>query len=415
LTPSLRGLGGLTCLIPQTGQLEMITQSSPSRSKRTSRRGAAISLMLPLFLVGLLTLALAVDAGALYHVRMKMRTGTDAAALAAALALVDDRGLIDSALARAQLLEDARAEGIRYAVANGVSGLTDNALSGPGPVDVVFDDGQDGEAGIPAGTIPNVVRVRGFRTNARTVGVPLLMPQLFGLGYVDAVVRSRALVDRRVLGFRPLPGRSIPLVPVAILSDPKGTNRQSWEYQISAEPHDNVAFVSGQRQFVADAGDGLPEIVLTFPGSAVALVFTQTDDLPRQVVEGLGARDLESLGGSLVPSRSSSPVKAIGPPELRSMGARLAGAIEEVQSRGEPRVWPLFEVPGATGGSIRISGFVAARIVRLDRTSPMRLWLQPAAVATSTALSRRDVPANPKAPGEPVPINPYIAKVRLIE
>jgi hypothetical protein len=371
--------------------------------------------MLPLWLLGLLALALAVDAGALYHIHLKMRIATDAGALAAALASVDDRSLIDSVDARAQVFQNARLEGIGYSLANGVSGSVDNLASQQNAVDVFFDNGYDTPAGIPFGPNPHVVRVVGYRTSARSVGVPLLLPQFFAFGPLDVVVGSTALIDRRIVGFRPLPSRPVPLVPIAILSDPSGKNPMSWEYQISAAPHDNVAFDPSLRQFVPDAGDGLPEIVLTIPQSAVPLIFTSTGDLARQIVDGLAPQDLESLGGSLIPSSSGLPVPVIGSSDLEHSGGVLGSALETVRVTGEPRVWPLFQPSAATGGSITISGFVAARVVAADSSSPIKLWLQPAALATSTALTARDLIQGTESSAAPISLNPYIAKVRLIE
>ncbi len=376
-----------------------------------------MSLLLPWLFLGLLTLILAVDVGVLSLTRGRMQLATEAAAIAAALALVDDRSLIDAADLRESLAREARSEAVRYALANRVAGRFEADPDRPGssPVDVDFLDDPETQGHPERRLGPDLVRVCGFRTRSRTEGVLLLLSQFCGIDPIDLVVRSSARVERRIVGFRPLAGRPIPLVPIGLLSDPTGTDPRSWESQVSARPHDNYAFDPSTRGFVADHGDGLPEVALTLGTTAVPLNFTEPGDLAEQVEWGLTARDLATRGGQFVLAEPGCSFDAIPPSGRLSTGNRLGAALDAVRAAGLPRVWPLFRAARKPGGSIEVTGFVAGRVVRLERGSAARLWIQPAALATSTALAGADVGPVTRLDGEPVPKNPYIAKVRLIE
>jgi hypothetical protein len=81
--------------------------------------------------------------------------------------------------------------------------------------------------------------------------------------------------------------------------------------------------------------------------------------------------------------------------------------------RPEPRIWPLVSSYDDGKHLGTITGFVAARVVKVELKpgGPLKFTLQPAMMAAGSALtdvSRRGVS------GLLIP-NPYLARVRLVE
>ena len=101
--------------------------------------------------------------------------------------------------------------------------------------------------------------------------------------------------------------------------------------------------------------------------------------------------------------------------DLQNRQAGLFDSLELVRQSGEARIWPLTRDSLSPGGYIQITGFVAARIVRVEAGSQVRAWVQPAALSTSTAITLRDVGFDQRRTLGMIVPNPYIAKVRLFQ
>src|SRR5262249_27554689 len=111
----------------------------------------------------------------------------------------------------------------------------------------------------------NAVRIAARRTRDRGNPAGLYVGQALGLPAADLVTVATARLDRDVVGLRPALNQPLPLVPIALLSDPSGADPRSWESQVAAgHGPDDYRFDRATRTFVADAnGDGIHEIEIT--------------------------------------------------------------------------------------------------------------------------------------------------------
>jgi hypothetical protein len=395
------------------------------RENPARRQGAAHALLIAILAAAGLTLtAVAVDGIALHLAQVEMRVATDAAALAAAYALVDDRTLIGGPAALSSVLQDARGEATAYALANAVAGPepTDGD-----PIDVEFTTIEP-ESTSPARawdeipTVvppPDLVRVMGYRTSARTRPVRLAATALVWPGIADMVQQSTAIVDRRVIGFRPSPDRPIPIVPLGILSDPTGREPASWEAQVAARALDDFSYDRAGGRFVESQGDGLSEVWLRIGVNTRVLAFGSRSDPARQVSTGLTVQDVAEQGGTLIVGPGGCLVDSWGDPARQdSVPVGLQAALGYLAHGAEPRIWPLFRRQAGDPRRVMLTGFVAARIVRVSTDSKGRMvvLIQPAALATLTAVVADE------AGGEigsglgdaAVAPNLFVAKVRLL-
>src|SRR5262249_52882892 len=143
----------------------------------------------------------------------------------------------------------------------------------------------------------------------------------------DMIAPATAALDSDIVGFRPLASQLLPLAPLALYSDPTGTARQSWEYQVEkGKGPDNWRYDRDNRRLVAES-DGLHEMnaQLVLAGGAqgqggktdtalsnVSLLQFGAADLSalaKQLSQGVGAADLAALGGLfLLPPTNQLPV-----------------------------------------------------------------------------------------------------------
>lgn len=214
------------------------------------RKGVSTPVLLVTLSIALLLLMAAVDLAQLAHQRDQIQNGVDAATLASAPLLMDQRWLyLGPANSRENLsgleqrLEDvkllqvaaARQQAVLYAGMNDVAGkpivITPNETNdSAGDVVVGFvrepakrDLPMEPEAG--DGSL-NAVVVEASRRDAAG-DLPLLwMARQAGLSRIDMKVRSQAVVDQRVYGFRPLEHVSVPLVPLVIFPDALPTDEE---------------------------------------------------------------------------------------------------------------------------------------------------------------------------------------------
>ena len=100
------------------------------------RRGTVNPLILILFLTGLILITFVLDFLTIQQMSLGLSSASDAAALAAASTLIDDRALLNDPGLITTLYQDSQAEGRRYAVLNAPQGLYDRFLQ--------FDSGSTG-------------------------------------------------------------------------------------------------------------------------------------------------------------------------------------------------------------------------------------------------------------------------------
>jgi hypothetical protein len=389
-----------------------------------------------------LVLALALFAAQLGETHTTLQTNADAAALAAVQVLVDDEALSGRPDILRRLIEQAGAAARHYAQVNVVG--DDGVEILPNPDNNAYGDIVFGSFERPRDKrfvkadfmekqgeflrLINTVRITAARTRDRGNPARLIGGPFLSLRETDLVATATATLDRDVIGFRPVFDQPLPLMPLALLSDPAGVNEDSWEYQIEKRGgHDQWRFetVEGGRKPVPGA-DGLFEMDVQL-GSAgggrtnaclLQLGVHDRESLEQQVRNGVRPEQLAIFGGELVLARDNTLVVPGNPWGSPTRGtpahARLCASLEQVCRRGEARIWPLFRGLDDRTGRPVLSGFVAARLVQVEGdqegSQGLSFVLQPCMLSCAAAVtdsSRRDDTS--KLP------NPYLCKVRLVE
>jgi hypothetical protein len=415
-----------------------------STDTRPRRRGGLTPFALAAFVVLLAALALAVDYTFLWRARVELQVSADAAALAAVQTLVDDDLLLGDPAAARGLAARAADEARRYALLNPVAGrplelrpdplnraggdLLFGAVDSPRSRLFVRAEGLDDPANTFL-TLLNAVRVTARRTRAG--GTPLAAP-LGGFlldPAFDGLAAATAMLDRDVVGFRPVGARPLPLVPLALRSDPGAADPLSWEYQVAARNgSDLLRFDRAAKAFVDDpGGDGLHEMEVTLGlpaqplGSVNACVLAvgarSFFDVGRQVRAGVTPDDLLAFGGEFVLDATNhlaldgSPYGPDGgTPEFDDLRASL----EQLSRTAEQRVFPLYVRCDAAARRAVLAGFVAARVARVRPAAagpPLAFTLQPTLVSVPAAVTD----AARRGAGGVNIVNPYVVKVRLVE
>lgn len=353
----------------------------------------------------------------------ELRNAAVASALAAAGELADDALLTDDPDRIRPVLERARAVADGVGQRNLVEGkrLAIHPPKGDQPGDLLFGshdpaDGVDGQ----------------FRPLPKD-------PTGHELGKLDAVrltarhpfrgecafTRVTAIFDRHVCGFRPLPDRPAPLMPIALYDGAHDTDRPAWGKAVAAGK-DKWARADGQPVWVPGR-DGLPEVVVRVgwqkeKGDGAVCGFpvwfgdADRAGLLRQIATGVSAADLHKHGGevSLCDDKGKHAHGDPGGCDPREDdeddhgkgkgkgkdddedggdddGDLPLGRFRQLARTGEARVWPVFAAFDDDGRAVLV-GFTAARVVAAEREKggAVLLTLQPAVVATPTAVTRPD-------------------------
>lgn len=432
------------CTHPAGSTLADRKGSGPPKSRRRlSRRhgGATLFLLLGLgFFLSLL--ALAVEGANLWSARQEAQTCADAAALAGVQALADDLLLTPNPEAGLVLRERAAKAAQRVAELNPICGLPFDLQVHP--YDPAAGDLRFGHA-TPLGfqpadafaDVPDAVAVGVERSHARGQPIPVLLGRFSRLHGAEVRTAAWASLDRAIVGFRPTAATPVPLVPLALFSDPTRQHPASFEVQAETSGTDAWVFDRARGQVVPLPSEpmggwelaGIREVTVRVPLGAPASVGAEAAEMPNgrllrlgpnaghldQWRRGLGPADLDAFGGAMVvPANGSLAVPALPLPASSStFPADLLAVLEELRAAGSPRVWPLFQADSQTaaadGEQVLVSGFIAARLARVSVVAApyphLELILEPCQMPVNLAV------ADPGRPGlEP---NRYISKPRL--
>ncbi len=384
------------------------------------RSGRASIVLLGTMSIVALVAMFAIEKTRFLLLRLELQNSVDACALAAVQDLVSDSRLLGDSAAVPPLLDSSLATAVQYGVLNPANGQTLLIQQGaPGHYgdDVVFGsfDFTNREF-LPLNAAPgavellnvNAVRVIGEQSRSRGT-----LPGRDSFGYLhvptpDVAAGCIAALDDRISGFRPVSGRAVPLVPLAILSDLPGSNPISWQYQVRPDVGiDNWEFVPGTSAHFESGSDGLPEVTLVCGENAVPLAIGSSAlaDFLRQCSDGVAVGDLALSGGELL---SGAEVPIQGSISTTSGDPDLATVLADLRDSAQPRIWPLYRVTGAAAGHVIVVNFVAARVVSVDAgnaTTPVSFLLQPCMVHEPTSIVAGAVIAEH---------NPYIRKGRMV-
>lgn len=411
------------------------------RGSSSARRGTASFFLIVALPVFVFLMVMAWQAASLRHRQLELQVALDAAALAGVNALADDRLLAVEPNHVATVVANAESTAHRYAGLN-------SFLGGPLRIAANHDNAPAGEMVI--GTL-NTAHSRDFDVTMPTIA-ELTRPRGNALRLEvrrsGVAAHATAFADHDVIGFIitgtiALPGQtvpSIPVAPVAILTDPcpPALNRLaswqtkrpgSWEHDILARRgHDHYARDPHTGELLRQA-DGIPEITVTLSesgidqgdnGQPLVIGVGSVDGFVRQLTTGVTHHDLQSRNGRLVLNEHNQlrlPRLALRGTDVNS----LASALHEIL--GQRRVWPLYVhvLDAHAGPHVVLLGFVAARLMDVhvqvvshddgQKKLRVQLVLQPTMFVTATAVTdshRRDV-------GLRSVYNPYLCRVRLVE
>jgi hypothetical protein len=379
--------------------------------------------------------ALAVYTTSQRHLQIELQNAVDAADLAAATALVDDYLLTTYPDRWPAVLQRAREKAQLYADRNRVAGLPfrleglDKDCRNCPEDELVF-----GRLQYPSDKLFDLAQVDVYGANAVRIAVKRR----------GVTATSTAYVDRDVIGFKPQGGKPLPVIPLAVLTDPQRVDKRSWDHQILdrhgtfrwfVDPH------TGRPRRIEEAkrsrDDDIPEMTVVLSttgindnGRAAVCGINSTNDLKRQIRDGIAREDLLPMGGQLLLDGPSTKLinQRVLPRFKHLTGEdlkRIAEALQHLVSTGERRIWLLYsrvDVDSLKGhgtdyGSMLVQGFVSAQVMHVEiqgtDAGPGRLLitLQPSMKITATAVtdaSRRHL-------GPRTIHNPYICKVRIVD
>jgi hypothetical protein len=353
------------------------------------------------------------------HRQEELKIALECAALAGANYLVDEELLTDHPQCFARVRGRALEAVHHFGRCNCVDGE-------PLELHASFDNSPQGE--VLLGRLPHAFS-RDLLTRIEAPGLDVVRVQAVR-GKVAA--SAAAWVDRDVIGFRPQGLKPMPVVPLAVLSDPFGPGQsahpESWEWCIEAR--------MGTRSWMCDRDtkrprrvrdgeqdDGIPEIRVCFScesgtGNGRALWFggDSAADLRRQTAFGLDRNDLTAFGGELcLPEGGPLFIPRIR--QNKSELEHLAQALTVLMETGERRVWMLYSPRSDAKRkdgvkAAGVLGFVAAQVMNVHlEKDRLCVILQPGMCSTDTAIT--DVARRTQGPR---PIwNPYVCRVRLVE
>ena len=357
-----------------------MARTTRSKSQRAGATSVAALFVLPLLL---LIVGLAVYVAQMRDARTEVQHGADAAALSAARALACDDLLVADPIREGARRNRAREAADHLAGANFAQGQQLKIRPNPenkADGDIVFGRHDGTFDALAAGA-----------DRATAVQVTLAGPQvrdlLGGTRFSrNAPARATGKLDFAVTGFRPLDGRA-PVVPLALFTDHTGTNASGWDAQLAAARDEWRLDEKGW----SGGSDGIPEVVVVVgrphtvgevPAAFVRLGTEGPGETIAQVGVGVDREQCEKLTGGLV-LREHNTLTVTGshecPSEADPARAPLLAAFGAIV--GEARAWPLYSDADRDAGTIRVTGWVGARVVSVTSSrGGVRIVLQPAVI-----------------------------------
>ena len=345
--------------------------------------------------------ALSVDIGALYDAKAQLQRCADAAALAGAGTLIDERRIRNNGGMTLEIDRAARDAAYEYVTRNHVLGdspRVDLNVLNRDTGDIVLGTLRDlSNYQEPLWTVNpdtyNSVRVRVRRDKERNGPIGLFFARIVGLYTADVGAEATATFEDGVTGFRVTPNTSnADLMPFALSVD-------VWKALM-----EGMSAVGDQYTFdpqtgeVTSGSDGLLEINF-YPGAGptqlppgnfgtvdIGANNNATSDIVRQLLEGVSAEDLAHHGGEL--KLGDDGTLTLDGDTGMSVGFK--DALEAII--GKPRIIPLFDNVVGTGDTAQfnIVGFAGIRILDVKLTGApdsLYLMIQPAQVSEDAAIT----------------------------
>lgn len=362
-------------------------------------------------------MALVLNSVWLVNARQQLLASAEAAALAAAGALVDDSLLLPD-FDPAELTEQARRSAETSAAGN-LGNWTGALAASPVAVDVRFGRVVVSSLTGHVETLeteesPNAVIVHAYRDRDHANPVAMLLPAFTGRSATDVTATAEASITNLVAAIRPFPNVAAPVWPLAVREQPlDGVPLEAWVPQIEQRAGEDRLSWDAESRSLLDQPDGLPEIrVVTRwndkPGNIVQVMVSDVDDetMSRQYRNGWTGEDLASYGGEF-------PTADINV-ELSSSRDVSELSIADLEPLiGQPRLLLLYagDADDKDTGNVTATRMVAARLMAVEHHGThLELILQPAVVATRMAVLDEDAYFGGETLG-----HPYLYKLSLTQ
>lgn len=379
----------------QQSRTTNVRRFSPTRRRRRpNRRGSILILTAVLLVIVLACVAFAIDSGYMFLVRSQSQNAADAAAMAAAWHLLDERMHADYQRQQ-ELFNEAREVGFDYATRNRVCGggrALDRNTSNHPKGDLVFGRYQSGGQMSTFGNTReyNAVFARVGRTSANDASLSLFFARCLGFESADISAEAIALFRDGISGFRPNPDTgNTSLIPFAVHVD-------IWEDLMDGRVGSDNWTVDPDANFVAGGSDGILELNIypTNTGASGNFGTLQignpnngTPELNGRIADGISEGDLAFQGGEM----------GLGPcPGDPGISSGIKQGL--AQTLGQPRSIALYDSVSRQGGntSYNIVGFAGVRVVDFwlgggeteeSTDAGKRVVLQPSVVVDDSAIA----------------------------
>ncbi len=359
------------------------------------RRGVIVPLTALMMVFMLILVALAIDTGYMLVARTELQESADAAALAAAVELVDNEALVgkpdltdEIGLARSLAVQYAALNKVRNAPpvvdpnsSNSTSGdVVIGYLANPSDQSQVIDTTQMQQA--------NAVQVTVRRTASQNGEVGLFFSRIFGKDSQAIQATATAAIMKSFSGFKtPDDGSNLPLLPIALKVD-------YWNDMLAGKGPDQLSW-DPDKGMVGHKGDNILEINLypestTSPGNVgtvdIGTGDNSTSDIARQILDGVTPADIAALPNGDLAFNSNGELSLNGD---TGISASIQKQLWDI--RGQPRMIPLYKsvVGPGDNATYTIVAFVGIRILDVDLTGNKinkRVTIQAANVQTKGGI-----------------------------
>lgn len=364
-----------------------ISNDRPSRRDR--RRGVVAVLVIVCLVTIVAFAALTLDVGAMYNTRADLQRTADSAALAAAMALMNNDRLKGDSY-QLGVFADARDAATNYTYVNKVS--SENLAVAYGDVNIGYLSDATDAAESPSFSDPdrfNSVRVKVCRDSTINGPMELLFARIFGKQSTAVTANATAAYMDGIVGWRtPSDGGNLGMLPITLKLDRwvellDGTVTQGDHY--AYDPSTGT---------VSNGSDGINELNLypgpTLPPGNMGTIDigdpnNSTSVISDQVLYGVTPADLAYYGGELKLGPDGTLI-------LTGDTGLSAGIMDELQAIiGQPRTIPLFIAVSGPGNNANftIVGWAGIRIMYVKLTGSMaskRVIVQPALVVDDSAI-----------------------------
>ena len=369
------------------------------QQRRTNRAGSIITLSAGVLVMVLAFSAFTVDLGWITIVRAQMRNACDAAAFAGAMEFGPGVGLAPT-LSPSSIAEESKVAARSTASANRSGGLDATYIDTARDVRLgqyQWLPYQQRWTEVWGATPYTMIEVAVHRDRGSAVDIngqvldgplSLFFAPVIGHSEAGLNVTSAAAIMPGV-GFRIAPESSTRsnILPVAL-------DEASWNSMLDGVGSDDYEFNVGLDK-VVESSDGILEVNI-YPSGASSLPpgnrgtvdigdpGNSTNDLIRQIREGINADDLAWFGGEI--RFDGSPLELNGD---TGISAGIEAALKEVI--GEVKAMPLFTSVSGPGNNATyvISRFVGVRIMGVSLTgnpNKRHVTVQPAPYSDSTVV-----------------------------